>query len=227
MFRSLLKSIVSDYFIGLFDSIIPNFETFKTKRLYIIVILSLAAEYFFPDHIPALIWLIIEVYMICVNYERSLIEPPENERKIFKFQSISMFIGKIMDYFVVWINLEKIGDWVPVTDELLLPLYFSYHIFDSNLANTSKSFTFRLSYFRDRYPYYMGYGTLMTISYLMESYTIFTFLVIIASESRAVININEKHPKYSRWLPHNGRKYNTDCDEIMENGLRKIVKLIC
>lgn len=139
-----------------------------------------------------------------------------------KFKIAPILIARVMDQYLIWTNMEKIADWLPsflAIEEILLPLYFSYHIFDLTLATQGKSFGFRLNYFKDRWPYYMGYGFLMALTHYLGRYDLHILALIIATESTATIKEVPKHPKYARWLPHNGEKYNTDIDEILESGL--------
>lgn len=122
----------------------------------------------------------------------------------------------IIDYWLVWSNLERLSEWVPLGEDFLLPLYFSYHVFDLFLVSSGRSFGDRFDYFKERFPYFTGYGLLLTIFYLCDLSLCYCVMMIIMLNSHAIHMPHDKCPQYANYLPHITSKYDTDLEDVLE-----------
>ena len=138
--------------------------------------------------------------------------------RLEKFRIVNIFTGYIFNY-IVWLNLERINDFLPIyiPETLILPLYFSFYLF--NLFLIPEKFGSRVEYFQNRLFFYYGVGLPITILYYFEYYHLFVLFCIFILENKIITEENS-NIKRDRWLaPIKG--INFDIDDYIESLITK------
>lgn len=206
------KKISKEILDGVKDSINISLDAKKVVFICFFIFLFTLVNYFIGDYI-SLNFLTTEL-LILGHVKRQIdYNNVKNRRNCY----IGVFISKITDYYFVWLSLERLYDWLPFYISILgWPLYFSYSTFQPILSLNKKSFSERISYFRDRWAYFSGYGLFMAASYAIDVFPLNVITVLAAINSKNIF-CKEKKPQYARWIPHREKFFEGDFEEIVED----------
>lgn len=165
-----------------------------------------------------------ECMNIMVYIHRFLINDDKN--KGIKISKIVTSRILLWIFYVMIPSIDSINDWLyfPL-NVILLSWSTSAWTFDLALTLEGKNISFRTSYFRDRFLYYLGYGLPCGLALYMESYGILTILHLFCIYSNAVTT-NDNKPLYARWIPHQTNKIPTELEEYLEYVITSVLEYI-
>ena len=189
-------------------------QTFKDLTLcFGFLVYSILCLLIFDEWLSLFIWPVIELTNIIIHLNRLTVEP------VF----VRIAISRILMWFSVYNDIDELAEYLYFPLNLAVySLFASYYIFDLDLALQKKDLSFRLSYFRDRFIYYIGYGLPCGLCYYFDYPVLFLICMFMALHSTEVLESDAKAPKYERWLPSKKEKYPNDFESILETGLLSV-----